>query len=230
MTAFLARLVSTRRGRRTLAALLWVSYAAVVALRFVTGRALAVPAGLFFIFLGFVAYTVLTRGLGLTRSPLERPLDERERAERDHAHYVAFQIGNWGMLAAILYTLVAGQFAGLWMPSSPRAGLAALTAVAIAFGILPATVLAWTLPGAEPLEDDGEEAPAPTLGIRTPLPHRKRVAMLAGGVAFGVAAALGALGVVPPLARHVAFLLGVASGMIAGAFVLTRTGDRGRAG
>jgi hypothetical protein len=228
MSSFLARLLATRRGRRALAITLWACYAGVVVVRTAAvPRQVADVAMFVLIAAGFFAYTILARGLGLNRSPLEQPLDERERSERDHAHYVAFQIGNVGMLVAVIYTLVARQVPGLWMPSTPRAGLAALAAVAVAFGVLPATVLAWTLPG--DAADDDEEAPAPQPLSRTPLPHRRRMLMAAGGAVFAAAAALGGTGVVPVLASRTYFLLGIAAGMWAGAIFLTRSGDRGRA-
>jgi hypothetical protein len=227
MSSFLAGLVASRRGRRGLAVTLWACFLGVVALRFAAPASVAGTGTVVFMLVGYGAYAVLTRGLGLTRSPLEQPLDERERGERDHAHFVAFQIGNGGMLAAVIYTIVARQFPGLWMPATPRAGLAAAAAVAIAFGILPATVLAWTLP--DLVADDDEEAPAPAPLTRTPLPHRKRMLMLGGAACFAVAAGLAAAGVVPVLAGRAYFLLGIAAGMAAGAVLLTRSGDRGHA-
>jgi hypothetical protein len=216
MNAFLSRLLARRSGRRAVAVLLWLSLAVIFA-----ARITALPPAVFGITTLFtcVCYFALLRVLQLQRGAGERPLDEREQAVRDRGHFVAFRIANFGMLLVVMYGMLAEQL-GMWMPSTPRQAVGAMTAIALAFGLLPATVLAWTVED-EPLDD--EDAPAVPLLTRTPLPAARRWVMFGMAACAAAAGALGWAGVVPALAARASLLLGLATGMLFAAIVMTRS-------
>jgi hypothetical protein len=219
MNAFLSRLLATRAGRRALAATGWACFLAFVAVHSFDLGAASEPVTAVAILLGFTGYAVLLRVVQLQRGVGERPLDEREQAIRDRGHFVAFRLGNAAMLVVVIYAMLAQRIPGLWLPATPGEAAAALAAVAIAFGLLPATVLAWTTED-EPLDDE-EGAPVPVL-TRTPMPRAVRITLfgLAGVVA--IAAALGKAGVVPALAARTSLLAGIATGMVFAGVVMTR--------
>ncbi|HET6765659.1 MAG TPA: hypothetical protein VFH27_18395 [Longimicrobiaceae bacterium] len=218
MNAYLSRHLATRAGRRALAALLWISYGAYIAFRAMDAPEYEAPAALTLL-LGLVCYGVLMRLVGIQRAECESP-DERERAERDHAHFQAFRIGNWAMLLMVIYGTLAARVLGMWIPATPREAIAAVLAVAIGFGLLPATLLAWTRRD-EPMDD--EEAPPVALLSRTPMPRRRRMAMFAAAAVVAGVAALGWGGVVPALAPRTPVLMGIATGMMIGGVLMTRS-------
>jgi len=218
MNAFLSRHLATTAGRRGLAALLWISYLAYVLLRALAGASHEALASLTLLF-GMVCYGLLMRLVGMQRGEGDLP-DERERAERDHAHFQAFRIGNWGMVLLVIYGTLAEHVPGLWIPATPREAVSTVLAVAIAFGLLPATVLAWTRRD-EPMED--EDAPPIDLLTRTAVPRGRRMAMFAMAAVVAGVAALGWGGVVPGLAPRTPLLIGVATGMALGGVLMTRS-------
>lgn len=72
-----------------------------------------------------------------------KPLDEREREQRDRAHYRAYRILLWVMLAALLpYCVAMGRPSAWLMRESPLVvWLLLVTALS-----LPQSVLLWTEP------------------------------------------------------------------------------------
>ncbi|MDB4949628.1 MAG: hypothetical protein JWM27_2277 [Gemmatimonadetes bacterium] len=221
----LSRFAARRRGRRMLVVAVWAPGLAVLCIRAASATDAAKIAASVFLLVGGCAFALLAGSLNLTRGPLDRPLDERERAERDAAYYTAFRVSSRAMLLLLIYAILADNLGVLWLPSTPRAAVSSLLAVGIAFGALPVTVLGWT--AADSMLDDDDEVPV--LAIRTPVEPWKRRVMFALAVCAATAAGLGAAGVVPALAKQQALLAGLATGLGVGAVVLTRrvNGTRG---
>jgi hypothetical protein len=218
----LSRFAARRQGRRILTVLLWASFAGVIVLHTLAARTVVVEIALgVLMLLAFASYVVLTRALNLHCGPLDRPLDERERAERDAAHYTAFRVGNWCMTLVMVYVILALNLGGTWLPSTPRQAASALLAVGIAFGLLPVTLLAWNSAGLH--GDDVDHYEVPALSFRTGVSAWRRRVMFGLAVCAAGAAGLGAAGVVPALAPKVGLFIGMAMGLGLGAVVLTRT-------
>lgn len=211
-----------QRGRRAAAVMLWTSFAGYVALQAFGGDGNAVgAAGAALLLLGYVCYFALARALGVARCEGARELDERERMNRDRAHYVAYQVLGWAMLAVVLYAAVAVRVDWLWMPTTPQGAVGALAAVAIALGLLPMTILAWTEP--DLMADEGEEAPHVPFSPRLPMKRGLRMAMAALAVTTAAAALLAWQGVGPVPAEHADTAAGMATGMVVALLVLTRS-------
>lgn len=82
-----------------------------------------------------------------------RPADERQRAIREHARAVAFQILGPVIYVVALYLIFAPRFFDHpWLPSSEVEQAGLLAGLALLFGTLPAAVIAWGEP--DPVPDD----------------------------------------------------------------------------
>jgi hypothetical protein len=82
-----------------------------------------------------------------------RPADERQRAIREHARAVAFQIVGPVIYVVALYLIFAPRFFDHpWLPSNEVEQGGLLAGLAILFSTLPAAVIAWSEP--DPVPDD----------------------------------------------------------------------------
>lgn len=82
-----------------------------------------------------------------------RPADERQRAIREHAQAVSYQIlGPIIIIAIVYYLLVTSFFNQLWLPSSHGEQFMLLVGVTLLIGTLPSAVVAWSEP--DPIPDD----------------------------------------------------------------------------
>jgi len=97
------------------------------------------------------ASSLLTLNLeGKRRRGMSPWLDEREQAERDHAHYLAYKILRWVLgMTAVAY-LVAVQFSKAWL--EPRASALLWMLLVVVLG-LPQSVILWN---EAPLETECE--------------------------------------------------------------------------
>ncbi|HEX8359340.1 MAG TPA: hypothetical protein VF613_04505 [Longimicrobium sp.] len=221
MNTFLPSL-ATRAGRRTTVVLLWTAFALYVLLNTaLRGSDAAEALGAGVMLAAYAAFFALNRAVRIGARPGDLPLDEREQALRDHAHYRSYQLLGWGMLAVIVYAYVAVRVEWLWLPASPRQAVSAFMAVVIALGLLPLSVLAWIAP--EPMmDDDVETAPRPSL------PRGRMTVVMVAAAAVLTAALAAAAGVGPVPAGEASTLAGVGVGMatVAGVLLLL---DRRRA-
>jgi len=82
-----------------------------------------------------------------------RPADERQRAIREHARAVAYQIIGPAIYLVALYLIFAPQFFNHpWLPSSETEQVGLLVGVVLLFSTLPAAVIAWSEP--DPVPDE----------------------------------------------------------------------------
>jgi hypothetical protein len=82
-----------------------------------------------------------------------RPPDERQRAIREHARAVAYQIVGPVIYVVALYLIFAPTFFHHpWLPSSQVEQVGLLTGLALLLSTLPAAVIAWSEP--DPVPDD----------------------------------------------------------------------------
>jgi hypothetical protein len=82
-----------------------------------------------------------------------RPADERQRAIREHARAVAYQIIGPAIYIVALYLIFAPQFfSHPWLPSNQIEQTGLLLGLALVFGTLPAAVIAWSEP--DPVPDE----------------------------------------------------------------------------
>jgi hypothetical protein len=82
-----------------------------------------------------------------------RPADERQRAVREHARAVAFQIVGPVIYVVALYLIFAPRFFDHpWLPSNEVEQVGLLAGLALLIGTLPAAVIAWSEP--DPVPDD----------------------------------------------------------------------------
>jgi hypothetical protein len=215
MMAFLPSL-ATRAGRRTAVVLLWTAFAGYVLLNTATRESDLTEALGAAVMLGaYAAFFALNRAVRIGARPGDVPLDERERALRDHAHYRSYQLLGWGMLAVILYAFAALRVEWLWLPGSPRQAVYAFMAVVIALGLLPLSVLAWIAPEAM-TDDDAEPAPRP--GPALPRGRKNLLLVASAVVLTGALLATAGVGPVPP--EKAVTLAGVGVGMAGLAGVL----------
>jgi hypothetical protein len=82
-----------------------------------------------------------------------RPADERQRAIREHARSVAYQIVGPVIYVVALYLIFAPRFFDHpWLPSNAVEQSGLLVGLALLFSTLPAAVIAWSEP--DPVPDD----------------------------------------------------------------------------
>jgi hypothetical protein len=82
-----------------------------------------------------------------------RPADERQRAIREHARAVAYQIIGPVIAVVVFYLIFAPTFfSHPWLPSNQIEETGLLLGLALVFSTLPAAVIAWSEP--DPLPDD----------------------------------------------------------------------------
>jgi hypothetical protein len=82
-----------------------------------------------------------------------RPADERQRAIRQHAQAVSFQILGPVIVLIALYLIFARTFLGhACLPSTEIEQVVLLAGFALLFSTLPAAVIAWSEP--DPVPDD----------------------------------------------------------------------------
>ncbi|HEU4454198.1 MAG TPA: hypothetical protein VFR81_14105 [Longimicrobium sp.] len=212
----------TRAARRRAVVLLWTAFAGYVAANMLTrGDDLAGAMSALAVLVGIGCLFSISRAVRWGQGSCAVGLDERETAARDRAHYLAYRVQSWLMLAVVAYTTVAVRVDALWLPATGPQAAGAVAAVAVAMGLLPLTFIAWGEP--DFLLDD-EEEPAPRPSIRFPIPRRSRMAI---GAMMAVAATLALLalaGVGPIPAAEADTIAGLATGMLVG-FLATRSAD-----
>jgi hypothetical protein len=76
-------------------------------------------------------------------SPYGSPLDERERTQRDHAHYTAYRILRWTLAAAVLGYWLSLNWTSAWV--SMRVPVLVWTLLVYVLS-LPQSVVLWTEP------------------------------------------------------------------------------------
>lgn len=82
-----------------------------------------------------------------------RPADERQRAIRQRAQAVSYQILGPVIILPVLYLIYAPMFLDHpWLPSTAVERVQLLAGFAVLFGTLPAAVIAWSEP--DPVPDD----------------------------------------------------------------------------
>jgi hypothetical protein len=85
-----------------------------------------------------------------------RPADERQRAIREHARAVAYQIVGPVIYVVALYLIFAPTFFDHpWLPSNTVEQGGLLVGLALLFSTLPAAVIAWSEP--DPVPDDRDK-------------------------------------------------------------------------
>ena len=72
-------------------------------------------------------------------------VDERQRAVRERAHYLAYN--SWGVAfgAGLFYWYFAGEF-GWWLPRAEPERTAVFWTLLLSFALLPSAVIAWLEP------------------------------------------------------------------------------------
>lgn len=80
----------------------------------------------------------------------QAPLDERDRAVRDHAYRRAYWIVSILVLLALAYAMLAAERPGWWLPERQSDYWALFIVLAIVTGVLPTTIVAWIEPDEEP--------------------------------------------------------------------------------
>ncbi len=102
--------------------------------------------------LGTALFLMVTR-FNLKVDGEDEELDERERAWRDRAHWVAYRIVAFTLCVALFSLLILDiLIEGEWAPAGKNLQMGMLLAVTAAYA-LPAAILAWIAPDLVPEEE-----------------------------------------------------------------------------
>ena len=100
------------------------------------------------IFVGVQPWNVANRS--------DAEIDERQRAVRERAHYLAYNSWALGFSLGLLYWYFAGEF-GWWLPRSYNERTAVFWTLLLSLVSLPSAIIAWLEP--DPIPDETARAP-----------------------------------------------------------------------